>query len=165
MSLLIQIITTLALVFGIVIGEAISTKAFGTLKKVWLYLVEIAIFVITIVFIFNTIALTEHSDFAITLIYFFSGFLTIIFSRGIITGLGIFSEHIKKDILRQKDEIDYVIGLKKALERRGFKIKEIIRISKEIGFSNKNIEKVLVYFNIKKPATKKRKKKTRRKAY
>ena len=160
MNLLNQILTTLALVLGIAFGEIISARVFGTLKRKGLYLIEIGFFVVIIVLIFNTLALTEYSNIIAILLYFLIGLLTIIFVRGVITGLGLFSEHIKKNILKQKDEVDYIIGLKKALERRGLSIEDIVKIAKEAGFSKRNIDKVLVYFDI----TKKRRKK-RRKTY
>lgn len=159
MNTIMQIITTLALVFGIALGEFLSAKVFGTLKKMWLYLIELILFVSIIVLTLNSLALTVYSTYLITAIYFFSGFLTIVFVRGVITGLGIFSEHVKKEVLKSKNELDYILGLKKALERRKFKPKDIIKISKEAGFSEKNIDKVINYFGIKKP------KKRRRKTY
>ena len=164
MNLFNQILTTLALVLGIAAGETISTRVFGTLKKRVLYLIEIIFFVVIIVLTFNTITMTKYSNIIIVSLYFFNGFLTIIFVRGIISGLGLFSIHIKKNILRQKDEVDYILGLKKSLERHGFGIKDIFKIAKETGFSKKNIDKVLTYFNL--PIkNKNKKKKSKRKAY
>ena len=165
MTLLIQILTTLVLVIGIILGESISTKAFGMFKKTWFYLIEITFFVLILVLIFNSVSLTEYSEIATLLIYGISGFLTIIFVRGVMSGLGIFSKHVEKKVLRKKDEKDYIIGLKKSLERRGFEIEEIIKIAKETGFRKDIIDKVLTYFEIKPKLQKINKRKSRRKTY
>jgi len=76
------------------------------------------------------------------------------------TGLGLFSKRIKKDVLKQKNEVDYIVGLKKSLERRGFSAEDIINVAKEVGFSRKNIDKVRIYFDIIN-----KQKKNKRKAY
>jgi len=156
MNIILQIITTLALISGISIGEFLSTKVFGILKKSWLYIVELLIFVIIIVTILNSISLEIYSIYLIAVIYFISGFLTIIFVRGIISGLGLFSEHFKRNILKNKNELDYILGLKKALERRKFKQDDILKILKEVGFSEKNINKIINYFGIKNKKIKKK---------
>lgn len=142
MSLFLQIITTLFLILGVICGELISTKVFGELKKVWLYFLEIFGFVFLIVLMLNTIAIFEYSKPLIVFLYFISGFLVIVFVRGIVSGIGFFSERTKRIIKKKINELDYIFGLKKALERRGFKKEEIIRILKEVGFSKSKIEKV-----------------------
>lgn len=141
MEFLIQIVSTLFLVLGIATGEAAATKAFGALKHAWMYLVEISLFVLIIVAIFNTFGLSQFSIYYVLAIYFLSGMLTIIFVRGILSGAGILATRVNETVLKEKSQLDYVLGLKKALERRGFKENEIKRIAKEVGFSEKNIKK------------------------
>jgi hypothetical protein len=139
MELLLQVVSTLLLVLGIAAGETLATKAFGALKHAWMYLVEIALFVVIIVSIFNTIVLSESNLYYLLAVYFCSGLLTIIFVRAIFSGAGILAVRAKEVLLKEKKEMDYVLGLKKALERRGFKEKEIKRVAKEAGFSEKTI--------------------------
>ena len=56
--------------------------------------------------------------------------------------MGLFAEQIKKTISKEKNETDYIIGLKRALERRKIENNEIQKIAKEAGFNKKSIEKV-----------------------
>lgn len=157
-ELTVQIISTLMLVLGIAAGEATATKAFGALKKRWLYVVEIAIFVLIIVYLFNTIQLTEFSELIVAAIYFFSGFLTILFVRSLISGFGFLAVQIKENVLKEYKQEDYVAGLKKALERRGFSEDEIRRIAKEVGFKDSAIREVLLFGHKGKITTRQRKK-------
>lgn len=149
-QLLLQTISTLMLVLGIATGEMTATKAFGVLKKRWLYLVEIVIFVLTIVYIFNTIMLTQLNEFLLIAIYFSCGFLTILFARGLISGLGFLAIQVKEKVLKEYKQEDLCIGLKKALERRGFEEDEIKRIAKEVGFKQNVIRDVFLFGKTKK---------------
>ena len=144
-ELLVQMTSTLMLVLGIAAGEFIATKTFGVLKKKIFYIVEIGIFVLIIVFIFNTILLEQFNAIAIIAIYFASGFLTILFVRGLISGLGFFAVQIKEKVLKIYKQEDYVAGLKKALERRGFEEDEIKRVAKEVGFKQNAIREVFIF--------------------
>lgn len=146
MNLIFQIITTLALVIGIFLGEAVSTKAFGTFKKWWYYLIEIVLFVTIIVVVFSTIEIEIYAENISYIISFLIGFISIIFARGLISGLGFFSVHFKEKVLKKRNELDYIIGLKRALKRRNFKKEEIKKILNEVGFSDKRIEKVEKFF-------------------
>lgn len=140
MNIYLQILTTLSLVGGIFIGELAATKVLGVMKKVIYFLVEIVIFVILIVILTNSMRITNL--YIGSIVYFIVGFTTIVFVRGVITGLGLMSEKASRSILHKKDEMDYIFGLKKSLERRGFSNKEIKRIAKEVGFPENLIEKV-----------------------
>jgi len=160
---IIQILTTFALILGVAGGETVSSKVFGLLKKSWHYLVEIAIFVLIMVIILNTIVFTEFESVTVILSYFAMGFGTIITIRAGISGFGFLTEHIKNEILKTKEEEDFIIGLKKSLERRGIAHKEIFKISKEIGFSQNKINKTLGYFGIAELAEKPKKKRIKRK--
>jgi hypothetical protein len=144
-DMLVQMVSTLMLVLGIAAGELIATKTFGVLKKKILYIVEIGIFVLIIVFIFNSIMLEQYNTIAVAAIYFASGFLTILFVRGMISGLGFFAVQIKEKVLKIYKQEDYVAGLKKSLERRGFEEDEIKRIAKEVGFKQNAIREVFIF--------------------
>jgi len=144
-ELIIQMISTLMLVLGIAGGEIVATKTFGVLKKRWLYIVEIGIFVLIIVFIFNTIMLEQFNEFVVLAIYFASGFLTILFVRGLISGFGFLATQVKEKVLKEYKQEDYVAGLKKALERRGLEDEEIQRIAKEVGFKQSAIREVFIF--------------------
>jgi len=144
-ELIVQMISTLMLVLGIASGELVAIKAFGVLKKKWLYIVEIGIFVLIIVFILNTVMLEQFNEFVIIAIYFFTGFLSILFVRGLISGFGFLAIQIKENVLKEYKQEDYIAGLKKALERRNFKEEEIKRIAKEAGFKQSAIREVFLF--------------------
>lgn len=157
-DLIVQMISTLMLVLGIASGELIATKAFGILRKKWLYVVEIGIFVLIIVFILNTVMLEKFNEFIIITIYFLTGFLSILFVRGMISGFGFLAIQIKENILKEYKQEDYIAGLKKALERRNFKEEEIKRIATETGFKQSSIREVFLFGYKKKNQSLKRKK-------
>jgi hypothetical protein len=138
-TLILQFIITISLISGITIGEIISTKVFGALKKKIYVLIELILFVAIIILATSTVQVKDVSYAG--LYYLLIGAITIIFVRGIMTFGGIFSIKVMK-ALKIKNELDYIIGTRKALERRGFKEYEIKRILKEIGFPNKKIEMV-----------------------
>ncbi len=146
MTIAFQVFTTLALVLGIFIGSMLSSKAFGVHKKWWYHLIEIGLFVLVIVIFFNTVELEVYSEGIVYFISFLVGLTCIVFIRGIISGMGFFSIRFKEEILKHKNELDYIIGLRKALKRRDFDKKEIDKIYKEVGFSKKNINKVDEFF-------------------
>lgn len=152
MSLLLQILATIFLVLGISLGEILSARAFGLFKKNWMYLVEILLFIPLLIAILNYIKFEEISLTKIVFINFIIGFSLIIFIRGLLSGAGIFAERVKEVILKIRKEEDYLLGLKKALERRGFKLTEIKRIAKEIGFDEKKISEVICDKELKKIA-------------
>jgi low affinity Fe/Cu permease len=137
-------------VLGVAGGEAIATRAFGFFKKPWMYIAEIVMFVIGIVIIFNFFSFTSLDAVLFVLTYFVLGLIVIIVARGIMTGAGILAEHVKENILKVRDERDYLIGLKKALERRGFESEEIVKIAKEVGYKPDLVDDVLVFFGYKK---------------
>ena len=144
----IQILTTLALVLGVAAGESIAGKAFGTLKKAWYYVAEIVLFVSAIVVVFNTLVLVEIEGATLILLYFAVGGTAILFVRALLSGFGFIASHIQEKLVRHLDEKDYIIGLKKALERRGFETEETKRIAKEVGFSKKKVNELFSYFKI-----------------
>lgn len=145
-NLIIQVLATLALVLGILAGESVATKAFGMLKKSWMYIIEILLFVIAIVILMDNFTITEFDSTTIILFYFLIGFLVIIGIRSLMTGFGIMAEQVKHKGLKIKKEEDYIVGLRKALERRGFEKREIRRIAKEIGFKKRKIEDIFDYW-------------------
>ncbi|MDD5181757.1 MAG: hypothetical protein PHC66_01135 [Candidatus Nanoarchaeia archaeon] len=163
-DVLVQILSTFALVLGVAGGEALASRAFGMFKKPWMYLFEIVAFVVGIVIIFNFFSFTDFSAVLFILTYFAIGFLVILVVRGIMTAAGVFAEHIKEKVLKVRDEKDYVLGLNKALERRGFAKAEIVRIAKEVGYKPDLVDDVLIFFGYKKAdKPKKTVKKQRRK--
>jgi hypothetical protein len=161
-DLITQILATLGLVLGIAGGETAATRAFGIFKKKWLYIVEISFFVICIVIVFNTLMIVQMESYWLIFLYFLSGFLIIIFIRAAMTGAGIFAEQIMENVIKPRKEEDYILGLKKALERRGFKVKEIRRMAREIGYSEEKIGNVFDFWAEEKP---KKKAKKRRKKF
>lgn len=162
-NLLVQILSTFALVLGVAGGEVIASKAFGVFKKSWMYIIEIIFFVAGIVFIFNLFTFTEFNAVLFILTYFVIGLVVIVVIRGIMTAAGIAAEHVNEKVLKIRKETDYIIGLKKALERRGFGLEEIIKIAKEVGYKSRLVDDVLVFFGYKKQIKKKTPKKIKRK--
>lgn len=149
-DLIVQILSTFALVLGVAGGEALASRAFGMFKKPWMYLFEIVAFVVGIVIIFNVFSFTEFDAVLFILTYFAIGFLMLLVVRGTMTGAGIIAEHVKEKVLKVRDEKDYILGLNKALERRGFEKEEIVRIAKEIGYNPNLVDDVLIFFGYKK---------------
>jgi SOS response regulatory protein OraA/RecX len=62
------------------------------------------------------------------------------------TGFGILAEQVKEKVLKIRKEEDYIIGLRKALQRRSFSSKQIKRIAAETGFNKDKIEKIFDYW-------------------
>jgi hypothetical protein len=145
-DLIVQVLATLALVLGIAAGESLVTRAFGTFKKSWYYLIEVAIFVVSIVVILNNFAIKELNSTFIILFYFITGLVIIICIRAAMTGFGILAEQVKEKVLKIRKEEDYIIGLRKALQRRSFSSKQIKRIAAETGFNKDKIEKIFDYW-------------------
>jgi low affinity Fe/Cu permease len=115
-----------------------------------MYIFEIVSFVIGIVIIFNFFSFTDFSAALFILTYFGIGFLVILVVRGVMTAAGAIAEHVKENVLKVKDDKDYIIGIKKALERRGFESEEIVKIAKEVGYKPDLVDDVLIFFGYKK---------------
>ena len=75
----------------------------------------------------------------IILFYFVIGFVTIIVVRTFISGFGLMSEQIEEKVLKIKKEEDYIVGLIKALERKGMKDEDIEDTAKEAGFDKDKV--------------------------
>jgi hypothetical protein len=159
-DLISQTLSTITLILGIAMGEILATRAFGMLKKRWLYFVEIALFVVIIVLILNTVMLSQFDITVIMLINFFCGMLSILFVRGVISGVGFLADHIKEKVLKEYKQEDLCAGLKKALERRGFEENEIKRVAKEVGFKQNVIREVFLFGYKEKPKFKRKHKRS-----
>jgi hypothetical protein len=142
MDLLLQLFSTFALILGIAAGENIATRAFGMLKRPAMYLIEVFLFVVSIVVVFS-IFIIQFTNLSIIILFYSSlGFVLILGIRGVITLIGLISYHIREDVLKVKDNRDYMIGLKKSLERRAFEKEEIRRILIEAGFTADEVEPI-----------------------
>ncbi|MCD6547725.1 MAG: hypothetical protein J7K22_04205 [Nanoarchaeota archaeon] len=138
--MILQMLATLSLVIGITIGEFLASKVFGVFKKMYMQILEVVLFVVLLVFILNSFV--PYNSWFSLLIYFVIGFITVVFVKGVLSGAGILSYHLSKKMIKKRDSTDLLIGLKKALERRGFKQEDIKRIAKECGFKDVEIKKV-----------------------
>ena len=144
-ELIVQILATLALILGVAGGEIIATRAFGKMKKSWMYLLEIFLFVLSIVVVLRNFEITKLDSSFIILFYFLTGLVLIIFIRSLMTGFGILSESIKEMVMKTKKQEDYIIGMSRALRQRGIKGEEAEKILKETGFDEEKIYDVLDY--------------------
>ena len=70
MTLLLQVLTTISLIIGVITGEFFSTKAFGNIRKSWVYIAEVAVFVTIIVLVLSNISITDYSGLITIGIYF-----------------------------------------------------------------------------------------------
>ena len=80
------------------------------------------------------------------------------------TGAGILAERAAVKIFKIRNEKDYILGLKKSLERRGFELEDIIKIAKEVGYKETNVDNVLLFFGYKKEIKRKKPKKRKKRA-
>lgn len=131
---------TLVLVLSVVLGESLSTKVFGTLKNVWLYLLDITLFVGVLVVVLNNVS-TANIYTAVP-VYFASGFLTIVCVRGLTTLLGFGSGRVAEKRKRSHaGEEQYVENIGRNLKRYNLKDDEIKEVLLNSGFKKKVVEK------------------------
>lgn len=141
MTLLQQIVTTLSFVFGIFTGEILASKIFGVPKRMLIQLLEIILFIVIVMVIFNFLLISGYAFYLTLAIYFVIAFLVIFFLRGTTTLLGRASLRLQKT--KEKEREDNVVDLTRSLARRGYNESEIRRMLIESGFDKKKIDNIL----------------------
>ncbi|MCW1296066.1 MAG: hypothetical protein OH319_00075 [Candidatus Parvarchaeota archaeon] len=149
MEIFSQIFITFSLIMGALIGEILTTRVLGVLKRALLLILEAFVFVIITILILSSIYIESFSLEKLILIYFSCGFISIVFSRILISLFGFLSIKIEEKNKNKFDEETIIISLGRNLARRGFSKEEIINLLRSSGFNDKKIEKVFRSLEIK----------------
>ncbi|MFA5405764.1 MAG: hypothetical protein WC307_00170 [Candidatus Nanoarchaeia archaeon] len=144
-DLILQIITTLCLIIGIITGETISNKLFGYTKKWYLNIIEIFLFITLLITLFNNLYLQEINPIMMLTINFFFGLTAITITRAITSGAGFLSKRTKERATSKKEVTDDVIliGLTRNLFNKGLSKEEITNLLENSGFKTRKVKKVI----------------------
>lgn len=143
MTLVVEFLSALALVVGIVIGESVATMAFGRPKQMKYFAIELVIFVLALILITRTILLTELDLLVMMGINSIVGVVAAIVSRGISTLAGYLSAIPSSGALsKYTREEKLAIGTIETLSKYGVEKKEIKQILYDTGFSKKIVEDI-----------------------
>jgi len=123
MELMFQILTTLGLMLGIFLGEIISYKSFGKPKD-YAFLIDIILFVVVLVGIFNFIEYYTYDIFWYAT-NFTIGFLTILTVRTLEYFFGMTEGN--------REYVKLSTGVIRILYKYGMTKEEIINVFKEAG--------------------------------
>lgn len=136
MALLEQILGSLSIILGVVVGETLALKVFGRVKNAFLNLINLIIFIISLNWIFSqTKLINSLLPYLSYPFYFGFSFLLIFFIRGITTLGGTRGEKTLEE------KIDEITGkVIKAMLKAGFSKKRIKEILKEVEFDESLIE-------------------------
>lgn len=139
MALLEQVLGSLSIIFGVVIGESLALKVFGKVKNAFLNLINLVIFIVSLNWIFSqTKLINSLLPYLSYPFYFGFSFLLIFFIRGITTFGGTKGE---KTLEEKIDETtDRII---KAMLKAGFSKKRIKEILEEVEFDENLIKNKL----------------------
>jgi len=150
-----QIINTLCLIIGVIIGETASNKLFGFSKKWYLNMIEVMLFIIILITLFNNTYIQESNAITTAIINLVFGTTSITITRGIVSGIGFFSKRIqtKKEQRNQINETTIIIGLTRNLLRKGIDKEEIINILQNSGLNNRNTAKTVNQVDLEKKGT------------
>ena|GEM_PF-2081111 len=140
-SVLIQFLTALSLIGGIIVGEAVATSIFGSNKKWYINIIELMLFILLLIVIMDKIYLPEANYFLILGINFFLGSTGILLSRGSTTGFGFLSQKIKLklDERGKVSEQTLIIGLLRNLNGK-LPAQELKRLLENSGFNKKKVD-------------------------
>ncbi len=144
-NILLQVITTICLVTGIITGETISNKLFGYIRKWYLNIIEIFLFITLLIMLFNSVYVQETNTAMIFIINFFFGLTAITATRGITSGAGFLSKRTKEKYFAKKEINDDVIliGLTRNLLNKGLSKEEISELLKNSGFKAGKVNKTI----------------------
>ncbi len=142
---MIQIATTFLLISGVTLGEFISNSIFGLAKKWYLNILELFLFVVLIIFIFNNIYVKSIDTPFIMVLNFLIGLITIIVTRSIITAGGFFAVKIKRTykLKSELNEETLIYGLARNLLAKGIGKEDLINILENSGFNKRKIRNIL----------------------
>jgi len=136
------ILGTLSLLVGVVLAEYFVHKAYGRLKKPALYFLEIAIFVVFVSLVTNSLYMKSFDLKSILLTYLAVGFIGIIFSYTIISLFGMEKE-ARKERREEIREEDYIIRIAALLKRERMGAVKIKNILKKAKFKAKLVERIV----------------------
>ncbi len=133
--MIVQMAQALALVFGSILGEALTLRVLGFPRVKTLYVLEVVIFVSLILLLFNN--LPYFPLYLSIIVIFLVGFYASMASRTISTLFGLLSLTLKQ---RKKRELKPILrNLLKLLKRRGMKEEEIVEILVNAGFHPREV--------------------------
>lgn len=136
MALLQQILGSIAMIFGVAVGEILSLRVFGKVKNTILGLIDMIVFIVSLNWIFSqTSVISSLFPYLSYALYFSFSFLLIFFIRGVTTLGGIRGE------ATIEEKIDKTT--KKVIEamlKAGFTKSRILKIMKEAGFDKTLVE-------------------------
>ncbi len=149
-NILFQIITALCLVFGVLTGEIISNNIFGFFKKTYLNIIEIVVFISLLIVLFNNFYVKELNVLTVFSINFIFGLISILITRGVMSGAGLFSIKIKErySLKSEIDEDILIIGLSRNLLNNGFTKVRIIDLLVNSGFNKRKVKKIVQKINL-----------------
>ncbi len=130
-EVLLQIFSLLSLVFGIVLGEAVTYKIFGV-PKPGILIIDIMLFVILISIIFSFVSFTEF-NFFYYIVNFLGGLVSIICVRSIEGVFGMTETTIAQEKL--------LVNVIRLMTKHGFSKEEMEDALRRSGYSPKVLEK------------------------
>ncbi|MFQ6010191.1 MAG: hypothetical protein ACE5J7_03680 [Candidatus Aenigmatarchaeota archaeon] len=132
MEILTQMIALMALLIGIFVGEMITFRAFGRPKAKAL-IVDMFIFVVVLVLIFNFVSFTALG-WLFYLVNFIVGMLSIVMVRGIEASIKLTD--------RPKEGEKIAVNIVRTLSRYGLDDNEIKSVLKRSGLSPRSVDKL-----------------------
>ncbi|MCW1301177.1 MAG: hypothetical protein QW507_02720 [Candidatus Nanoarchaeia archaeon] len=133
-----QIIYSILLITGALIGEKIASKYLGVPRVSWLYLVEILIYIITAISLLSAIQLFELQILFLIPI----GAYSAISARAVTTLFGKFSRFLKHMKNGEKDIYVVLDNLFEKMLASGFKKQKCEELLISAGFDPKLIRKI-----------------------
>ncbi len=140
-DIILQFLVTVSLILGIISGETLAIKAFGSNSKWYLNMIDIFLFVILTILLLNNIYLKEIKYFLILGINFFVGLGSILITKSVTCGFGLLGKKITNKI-DKKLKVTYDIlmaGLVRNLKDRGLDNKELQSLLINSGFDKKKV--------------------------
>jgi len=134
-DLIIQVASLLSLLFGILIGEVVTIKVFGRPKPA-IIIVDVIVFVLILVTIFNFVSFTQLG-YVYYALNFVVGLFTIVFLRAV--------ESVLKLTESPKEEEKIAVNVVRLLSRYGVSEDEIKDVLKRSGISSRVVDKLHDY--------------------
>lgn len=139
--MILQIISSFSIISGVIAGDFLATKAFGRSFNKKMHILELLFFIFLI-----TLAVPSADQINFLFIFpylFFLSFLLLIFVRGTVTFLGIYSSRVKDFLLNQPSQEEIISNLYFSLKKEGVKTNKIIKILLNSGLNKKRIKKIV----------------------
>lgn len=145
MEVIIQFLVTLCLVLGVLLGEVLSTKAFGFNRKWYLNLIEVVLFVLGLTILLNFTYLEVYDVYLISALNFVIGFIVILITRGITTVAGLLGQRINENRAVKARITDETIisGLTRNLLNYGLTRRRITSMLGNVGFDKVKVGQVV----------------------